>query len=135
MLMGELLSLRQLQLPVKLIVFRNDALAFVELEMKASGYLEFTTNLHNPDFAKIADASGLLGLTAETPEQVRPMISQALQHDGPALVEVVVHRQELAMPPTITLEQMKGFSLFMLKAVLSGRGSEIIDLAKINVFR
>ena len=63
------------------------------------------------------------------------MISQALGHQGPALVEVVVHRQELAMPPTITLEQMSGFSLFMLKAVLSGRGNEIIDLAKINLFR
>ena len=135
MLMGELLSLRQLQLPVKVIVFKNDALAFVELEMKASGLLEFTTDLQNPNFAKIAEAAGLLGLSAELPEQVRPMISQALEHKGPALVEVVVHRQELAMPPTITLEQMSGFSLFMLKAVLSGRGNEIIDLAKINLFR
>jgi pyruvate dehydrogenase (quinone) len=63
------------------------------------------------------------------------MIAQALEHQGPALVEVVVHRQELAMPPTITLEQMSGFSLFMLKAVLSGRGNEIIDLAKVNLFR
>ncbi len=135
MLMGELLSLRQLQLPVKVIVFKNDALAFVELEMKASGLLEFTTDLQNPNFAKIAEAAGLLGLSAELPEQVRPMISQALEHKGPALVEVVVHRQELAMPPTITLEQMSGFSLFMLKAVLSGRGNEIVDLAKINLFR
>ena len=80
MLMGELLSLQQLQLPVKLIVFKNDALAFVELEMKAAGFLEFTTDLRNPDFAKIAEASGILGLTAEPPEQVRPMISQALEH-------------------------------------------------------
>src|SRR5439155_5824184 len=135
MLMGELLSLRQLQLPVKVIVFKNDALAFVELEMKAAGILDFGTDLHNPDFAKMAEAAGLLGLTAETPEQVRPMIAQALQHDGPALVEVRVSRQELSMPPTITLEQMTGFSLFMLKAVLSGRGDEIIDLAKINLFR
>ena len=135
MLMGELLSLQQLQLPVKVIVFKNDALAFVELEMKASGILEFTTDLQNPNFAKIAEAAGFLGLTAESPEQVRPMISQALEHKGPALLEVVVHRQELAMPPTITLEQMSGFSLFMLKAVLSGRGNEIVDLAKINLFR
>ena len=135
MLMGDLLSLRQLQLPVKLIVFKNNALAFVELEMKAAGILEFATDLHNPDFARMAEAAGLLGLTAETPDQVRPMITQALKHDGPALVEVLVHRQELSMPPTISLEQMTGFSLFMLKAVLSGRGDEIIDLAKINLFR
>ena len=135
MLMGDLLSLRQLQLPVKVVVFRNDALAFVELEMKAAGLLDFATDLHNPDFAKMAEAAGLLGLTAETPEQVRPMITQALKHDGPALVDVHVSRQELSMPPTINLEQMTGFSLFMLKAVLSGRGDEIIDLAKVNLFR
>jgi pyruvate dehydrogenase (quinone) len=135
MLMGDLLSLRQLELPVKVIVFKNDSLAFVELEMKAAGVLDFGTDLQNPDFAKMAEAAGLLGLTAETAEQVQPMIEQALNHDGPALVEVVVSRQELSMPPTITLEQMKGFSLFMLKAVLSGRGDEIIDLAKVNLFR
>ena len=135
MLMGDLLSLRQLQLPVKVIVFKNDALAFVELEMKAAGILDFATDLHNPDFAKMAEAAGLLGLTAETPDQVRPMITQALKHEGPALVEVVVDRQELVMPPTISLEQMAGFSLFMLKAVLSGRGDEVIDLAKINLSR
>jgi len=135
MLLGELLSLRQLQLPVKVVVFKNDALAFVELEMKAAGVLHFATDLHNPDFAKLAEAAGLLGLRAETPEQVRPLLTQALKHDGPALVEVRVHRQELSMPPTITLEQVRGFSLFMLKAVLSGRGDELIDLAKINLFR
>ena len=133
--MGDLLSLRQLDLPVKIIVFKNDSLAFVELEMKASGFLDFGTDLHNPDFAKMAEAAGLMGLTADTPDQVRPMLTQALQHNGPALVEVAVSRQELSMPPTITLEQMKGFSLFMLKAVLNGRGDEIIDLAKTNLFR
>ncbi|PYM70888.1 MAG: ubiquinone-dependent pyruvate dehydrogenase [Candidatus Rokuibacteriota bacterium] len=123
------------QAPVKVIVFKNNALAFVELEMKAAGFLDFATDLHNPDFAKMAEAAGLLGMTAEAPEQVRPMITQALRHDGPALVEVLVHRQELAMPPSIKLDQMTGFGLFMLKAVLSGRGEEIIDLAKVNLFR
>jgi pyruvate dehydrogenase (quinone) len=135
MLMGDLLSLRQLGLPVKVIVFKNDALAFVELEMKAAGILEFATDLHNPDFATMAQGAGIVGLTAETPDQVRPMISKAFKHDGPALVEVLVHRQELSIPPTITVEQMKGFSLFALKAVLSGRGDEIVDLAKVNLFR
>jgi pyruvate dehydrogenase (quinone) len=135
MLLGDLLSLRQLELPVKLVVFRNDALGFVELEMKAAGFLDFATALHNPDFAKMAEAAGLLGLTAETPDQVRPMLVEALQHDGPALVEVLVNRQELAMPPTIELNQMIGFGLYMIKAVLNGRGDEIIDLAKTNVFR
>ena len=135
MLLGDLLSLRQLKLPVKVIVFKNDALAFVELEMKAAGIVDFGTDLQNPNFADLAASAGLLGLRAETPEQVRPMITEALRHDGPALVEVLVNRQELSMPPTITLEQVKGFSLFMLKAVLSGRGDEIVDLAKTNLFR
>lgn len=103
--------------------------------MKAGGFLDFGTNLHNPDFAKIADAAGLLGVPAETPDQVEPAIAQALKHDGPALVEVLVSRQELSMPPTITYEQAKDFGLFMMKAVLSGRGDEIIDLARVNLLR
>jgi len=135
MLMGDLLSLQQLQTPLKIIVFKNNSLAFVELEMKAAGILDFGTDLRNPNFAKMAEGAGLLGLTAETPAQVRPMIAQALKYAGPALVEVLVDRQELSMPPTITAEQVKGFSLFTLKAVLSGRGDEIVDLAKINLFR
>ena len=135
MLMGDLLTLRQHDLPVKLIVFRNDSLAFVELEMKAAGILDYGTSLLNPEFSKIAEAAGLLPFKAELPEQVEPTIAQALKHDGPALVEVVVSRQELSMPPNITYEQVKGFSLFMMKAVLNGRGDEIIDLAKVNLVR
>ena len=135
MLMGDLLSLRQHELPVKLIVFKNDSLAFIELEMKAAGILDYGTHLHNPDFTKIAEGAGLLGIRAETPDQVEPAIAEALQYDGPALVEVPVPRQELSMPPTITLEQAKGFSLFMMRAVLSGRGDEILDLARVNLLR
>jgi len=135
MLMGDLLTLRQEKLPVKVIVFKNDSLAFVELEMKASGILDFSTDLHNPDFTRIAEGAGLLGLRAETPDQVEPMIARALNYDGPALVEVPVSRQELSMPPTITYEQARGFSLFMAKAVLNGRADEVIDLAKVNLLR
>ena len=135
MLMGDLLSLRQHQLPVKVVVFRNDALAFVELEMKAAGILSFGTDLQNPSFAKIAEGAGLLGLTAETPARVAPAIAQALRYDGPALVEIPVPRQELSMPPTITYEQAKNFSLFMLKAVLNGRRDEVTDLAAVNLLR
>jgi pyruvate dehydrogenase (quinone) len=134
MLMGDLLSLRQLDLPVKLIVFDNSALGFVELEMKAAGLLDFATELHNPDFAKMAEAAGVLGLKANVPEQVRPMLAQALSHPGPALVEVVVNRQELVLPPSVKLDQVMGFSLFMMKAVLNGRGNEVIDLLKTNLF-
>jgi pyruvate dehydrogenase (quinone) len=133
MLMGELLSLRQHELPVKVIVFRNDSLAFVELEMKAGGFVDYATRLHNTSFAKIAEGAGCLGLSVETVDEVAPAIARALKHDGPALVEIPVPRQELSMPPTITFEEAKGFSLFMLKAVLNGRGDEIIDLARVNL--
>jgi len=135
MLLGDMLTLGQLDAPVKLIVFQNDSLAFVELEMKAAGILDFATELKNPNFAKLAEASGLLGLRAETPEQVRPMLTQAFEHNGPALVEVIVNRQELSLPPKIELEQVGGFALYLARAVLSGRGDEIIELAKTNIFR
>jgi pyruvate dehydrogenase (quinone) len=135
MLLGDLLTLRQLNLPIKVVVFRNDALSFVELEMKAGGFLDFGTELKNPDFAALGNAAGILGLKAETAQDVRPMLQKAFKHDGPALVEVAVHRQELSMPPTISVEQATGFGLFMLKTVISGRGDELIDLAKVNLFR
>jgi len=135
MLLGDLLTLRQHELPVKIVVFKNESLAFVELEMKAAGILDFSTDLRNPDFTKIAEGAGLLGLRAETSDQVEPMLARALNYDGPALIEIPVSRQELSMPPTITYEQAKGFGLFMLKAVLNGRGDELIDLAKVNLLR
>jgi pyruvate dehydrogenase (quinone) len=135
MLLGELLTLRQLKLPVKLVVFNNSSLGFVELEMKAAGILDFATDLVNPDFARLAESAGILGLRVEKPEELRPALVQALGYDGPALVEVIVNRQELSMPPTITAEQAKGFSLYMVRAVFSGRGDEVIDLAKTNLFR
>jgi len=135
MLMGDLLTLRQHKVPVKVIVFKNDSLAFVELEMKSAGIVDFATDLHNPNFAEIAEGAGILGLSARTADDVSPMLEQALTFDGPALIEIPVSRQELAMPPTITFDQAKGFSLFMMKAVLSGRGDEIIDLAKVNLVR
>ena len=132
MCLGDLLSLRQLELPVKVIVYRNDALAFVEMEMKAAGILDFATDLVNPDFAMIGKASGLLAIKANETFEVEAAIEQALAYKGPAIVEVAVARQELSMPPTITFEQAKGMGIFMLKAVLSGRGNEVIDLAKTN---
>lgn len=135
MLLGDLLTLEQLNTPVKLVVFQNDSLAFVELEMKAAGILNFATELKNPNFAKLAEACGLLGLRAETPEQVQPLLTQALEHNGPALVEVLVNRQELSLPPKINFDQVGGFALYMARAVLSGRGDEIIELAKTNIFR
>jgi pyruvate dehydrogenase (quinone) len=135
MLMGDILSLRQLKLPVKLVVFNNNSLGFVELEMKAAGLLPYATDLVNPDFAKIAEAAGMLGVSVEKPEDVRSALRSALSHNGPALVDVHVNRQELSMPPSINLEQVLGFNLYLIKAVLNGRGDEVIDLAKTALFR
>jgi pyruvate dehydrogenase (quinone) len=135
MLLGDLLTLRQLNLPVKLVVFNNSTLGFVELEMKAAGLIDYGTHLVNPNFAQLAESAEILGIRVKTPEEVRPALERALAHDGPALVEVIVNRQELSMPPTISKEQALGFSLYMIRAVMNGRGDEIIDLAKTNLFR
>jgi pyruvate dehydrogenase (quinone) len=135
MLMGDLLSLRQLNLPVKVIVFNNGSLGFVELEMKATGFLQHGTDLVNPDFAKIAEGAGVLGLHVDDPEGVRPALEQAIAHDGPVLVDIAVNRQELAMPPSLKLDQIVDFNLYMIRAILNGRGDEVIDLARTNLFR
>jgi len=133
MLMGELLTAVQNKLPVKIVVFNNSALAFVEVEMMAAGIVPFGTDLKNPDFSKVAEACGLLGARVTTPEELKPALEKAFAYDGPALVDVLVQRRELSMPPTISASQALGFGLYLSKAVLSGRGDEIIDLAKANL--
>jgi len=135
MLLGDLLTLRQLKLPVKVVVFNNSSLGFVELEMKAAGLVDYGTDLVNPNFAKLAESADIFGVRVEKPEELRPALTEALAHEGPALIEVLVNRQELSMPPTISLEQALGFSLYMIRAVLSGRGDEVIDLARTNLMR
>ncbi|WP_238320126.1 thiamine pyrophosphate-dependent enzyme [Sphingobium sp. YBL2] len=133
MLLGDLLSLKQLKLRVKVVVFDNQTLGFVAMEQKAGGFLPVNTTLENPDFAAIAEASGILGLRADDSTTLEAALRQAFDHDGPALVQVRTATQELAMPPAIKFEQAKGFSLYALKAVLSGRGDELIELAKTNL--
>ena len=135
MLMGDLLTIRQRKLPVKIVVYNNGALGFVEIEMKAAGLVDFGTTLDNPDFAQMARAIGIHGVRVEDPGELAGAVRGALAHDGPALLDVVVNRQELAMPPTIELEQARGFTLYMMHAVLSGRGDEVLDLAKTNLWR
>ena len=135
MLMGDILSVRQHKLPLKIVLFNNGALGFVELEMKAAGFLEFGTTLDNPNFAQMAEAIGIRGIRVEDPGELPEAIRSALAHDGPVLIDVLVNRQELAMPPRIELEQAKGFTLYMIKAILNGKGNEILDLAATNLWR
>jgi pyruvate dehydrogenase (quinone) len=135
MLMGDLISLVQLGLPVKVVVFNNGALGFIELEQKATGFLDFGTELKNPNFAAMAEAIGIRGIRLEDAADVDDGIAAALDHPGPVLIDAVVNRTELAMPPAITVEMAKGFSLYMVKAVLNGRADEVIDLARTNLWR
>lgn len=135
MLMGDILTIRQLRLPVKIVVYNNGALGFVELEMKAAGLLDFGTTLDNPDFAKMAEAIGIRGIRVEDPADVPTAIGAALDHHGPVLIDVVVNRLELSMPPKVQLDQAMGFSLYMLRATLTGRGDEVLDLARTNLWR
>jgi pyruvate dehydrogenase (quinone) len=135
MLMGDLLSLVQLKLPVKVVVFNNSSLGFVELEQKSTGFLDTGTDLLNPNFAALAEAAGLKGVRIDDPADVDDGLAAALAHPGPVLVDAVVNRMELALPPKITAEMAKGFTLYMLKAVLSGRADEIVELARTNLRR
>ena len=135
MLMGDFLSLRALKLPVKIIVLNNGSLGFVAMEMKAAGYLDTGTDLENPNFAAMAEAIGIKGIRVEDPAALEEGIRAVLAHDGPALLDVVTAKQELALPPKIQLEQAKGFSLFLLKAIMNGRGDEVVELARTNLLR
>ena len=135
MLMGDMLSAVQLDLPIKIIVLNNGTLGYVAMEMKAGGYVDTNVSLNNPDFAAMAQVAGLKGIRVENSDDLEAALREAFDHPGPALVDVVTATQELSMPPTIGLEQAKGFSLYMLKAVISGRGDEVIELAATNVLR
>jgi len=134
MLMGDFLSLVQLGLPVKVVVFNNSALGFIEIEQKSSGFLDFGTAFRNQNFANMAEACGVRGIRLEDPEDVEKGIAAAFSHKGPVLVDVVVSRTALPIPPTITLEMAKGFTLYMVKAVLNGRADDLVDLARTNLW-
>jgi pyruvate dehydrogenase (quinone) len=133
MMMGELLTLRQLGLPVKVIVFNNGALGFVELEMKADGFVNFGTDLDNPSFAQIGRAVGLHGVRIDRPSELGDGLRSAFAHPGAAVAEVMTERQELSIPPGITVAQAKGFTLWATRSVLSGRADELVQVARSNL--
>ena len=133
MMMGDCLSLKQLGLPVKLIVLNNGTLGFVEMEMKANGFIDTGVSLDNPDFAAMARAIGIHGVRVENPAELDGAIQEVLNHPGPALLDVVSARQELIMPPTTTVDQATHFGLYMMTAIMDGRGREVVDLAKENI--
>lgn len=133
MMLGELLTLVQNGLPVKVVVFNNSSLNFVELEMKAAGFVTFATDLKSPDFSVVGEAVGLRGFHAETSKELPDAVDAFLAHEGPAILDVTTERQELTIPPSVEAEQAKGFALYAIRTVLDGKGTELIDLAKANI--
>lgn len=132
MLMGDLVTLVAEKLPVKVVVYNNETLGFVAMEMKAAGYVDTTTDTPSVDYAKLAEALGIYGVRVTSSDAIDDALAKAFAHDGPALIDVRTAKQELSMPPRIEAKQARGFSLYMLRAVMSGRGDEVIDLAKTN---
>lgn len=134
MLMGDLLTLVQENLPIKIVIFNNSTLGFVEMEMHVGGMLEYSTELRNPNFSQIAEATGVRGFQVNHAQDLASIVQEAFSHKGPALLDVKVNRNELMMPPTISFAQMKGFSLYMMKAIMDGQGTAILDLVKTNLW-
>ncbi|MEU6197062.1 ubiquinone-dependent pyruvate dehydrogenase [Streptomyces sp. NPDC047061] len=132
-LLGDLITLRQHDLPVKIVVFDNEALAFAEQAMAADDIPPFGTKLSNPDFAAVARAMGIHGIRVEHPSGLRPALREAFDHPGPALVDVRTAQQKLSVPPYVTRGRGKGKSLFEGRLILSGRGDELMDPAQENI--
>jgi pyruvate dehydrogenase (quinone) len=135
MLLGDLLTCIQEKLSIKICVVNNSSLGFVELEQKVEGLLDAYTDLKNPDFGKVADAIGLWGRRVEKAEELENAVQEWLAYPGPALLDAVTSRFELVMPPKIAPSMMFGTTLYSIKAILSGRGNDVIDLVKDNLIR
>ncbi len=132
MLMGDLLTVPQCQLPLKIVLFNNHRLGMVQMEMEAAGLPHFGCELKNPNFAALAQAIGLMGLRVEDPAEVRPALEKALAFSGPALVDVVTDPNVLAMPPKATVQQAKGFALAMTKMAFTGELEDVLDTVMAN---
>jgi len=132
MLMGELLTLGQHELPVKIVLFNNHTLGMVELEMEVAGYPHYACDLKNPNFAALAQAVGLEAVRVEDPAQVRPALERLLRSKGPALVDVVTNPHVLAMPPKATIAEAKGFALAMTKMAFAGELDDVTDTVMSN---
>lgn len=135
MLMGDLLTLRQEKLPVKILVYDNRALGFVEMEQRVEGMLDAYTGLENPDFVKLAESCGFKGWQVDKDDELQDAMSAWLATEGPALLAVRVNRTELIMPPKVEVSQVASTMLFGVKAVLNGRTNEVVDLLRSNFLK
>lgn len=135
MLMGDLLTLVQENIPVKLLIFNNESLGFVEMEQRVEGLLDAFTGLKNPDFSNLAQTLGLEGFRVDKTDQLEEAMQQWLATDKPALLDVRVSRMELVMPPKIEASQVMSTAMFGIKAVLNGRTDEVVSLIRDNFVR
>jgi len=133
MLMGDLLTLTQYDLPIKLVVFDNSALGMVKLEMETAGMPDYQTDLKNPNFAKVAEAIGMMGVRIENPADLASGFKKALEHKGPALIDVVTDPNALSIPSHADRSQAVGFALALGKMVLAGNLDEVVDTVKGNI--
>ena len=132
MMLGDLMTIVQYQLPVKIIVFNNRSLGMVKLEMQVAGIPDLETDMLNPDFIKIAEAMGMLGIGIDNPDDVKSGLEKAFMHEGPVLVSIHTDPNALAMPPKLEFDQVKGFALYMGKMMLSGRMDEVFKIISSN---
>lgn len=132
MLLGDLATIAQYKLPVKIVVFNNRSLGMVKLEMEVAGLPDWQTDMHNPDFALVAQAMGIKGIKVTDPEKVEQTLKEALLHNGPVLLDVMTDPNALAMPPKIEFGQVKGMALSMSKLMLNGEMGEVWDTIKSN---
>lgn len=133
MMLGDLATIVQYKLPVKLVVFDNRTLGMVRLEMQVAGLPDWQTDMYNPSFAVIAEAMGIKGFTVNDPDKVEETLRTAFALEGPALVNIRTNPNSLAMPPKIEFSQMKGFATSMAKLIMNGRLDKVIDTAKSNI--
>jgi pyruvate dehydrogenase (quinone) len=133
MLMGDLLTIAQYQLPVKLVVYNNSTLGMVKLEMRVAGYEDFGVDVPETNFAKIAEAAGVRGFRVENAQDLKSAFSAVFRHKGPALVDVVTNPNALALPPTIDAQEVAGYGLYVAKQTLHGRLFESIEELKGNL--
>jgi pyruvate dehydrogenase (quinone) len=132
MLLGDLMTIVQYKLPVKIIVFNNRTLGMVKLEMEVAGIPDRETEMMNPDFTKIAEAMGMQGITISEPDEVKSGLEKAFLQEGPVLVTIQTDPNALAMPPKLEFDQMKGMALYMEKMMLGGRMDEVFNIISSN---
>ncbi|OCG37488.1 MULTISPECIES: thiamine pyrophosphate-dependent enzyme [Gilliamella] len=135
MLLGDLLTTIQENLPIKIIVLNNSSLNFVELEQKSEGLVDHYTDLQNPNFAKVADSMGLFAIRVDNSDSLDEAMQSFLSHQGPALLDVKTSSNELVMPPEIQASQVMGMALYSVKASLQGKMGDVVNLLVDNFIK